>query len=54
MEGSYGNALDLLESCCFEGRECSCGDEKDVWLQQNYGAPGLFLLPNAKISREEH
>jgi hypothetical protein len=34
IEGSYGYALDVMESCCFEG-QCSCYDEKDVWLQQN-------------------
>jgi hypothetical protein len=34
--------------------ECSCSDAKYVWLQQNPGAPGLFLPPSAKISRDEH
>jgi hypothetical protein len=50
-EGSY--ALDEMESCCFEGRKCSCDDEKDVRLHQNPGAPS-FLPFSVKISKDEH
>jgi hypothetical protein len=32
--------------------ECSCDYEKDVRLQQN--APGLFLPPSAKVSKDEN
>jgi hypothetical protein len=53
MEGSYGYALDVMESCCFEGRLFTCDDEKDVWLQQN---PGVRIVSasSLKISKDEH
>jgi hypothetical protein len=54
MEGSYGYALDVMESCYFEGRVFLQWWERNFPLQQSPGAPGLFLPPTAKLSRDEH